>query len=429
MPDRPGPCVHPDVGAYALGLLEAEERHAYERHLITCAHCLRTLEGLAPLIELLGQVDAATLFGQSDAAALFGLNDAATLFGQSGAAALLADAERGWVRRIPPHPPGAVIPLFPRQREPARERRRRPHLRAWNELDDRFRPPPGPARAAREDREAERAREDREAEHTREDHEAEHTRQDREAQRAQQDRGAEERHAQAERRRGPVRRRRKGSGAVVRRLVLVAAAVTVVMMVSLVTIVARSSVTGPGASVAAAPAKAPGTAAAAGTSTTAAAPPATGASPATAPAPPSPPPPGVTPATTGALPARTKEKTKPAPAATRPDTIKSDPGGGAAGERLAGRDPATGAAAEVRLSRTAAGLDVSLSVTALPGPRDCLLRVVTADGAARTALRWRMAAGQDAFTGLGSTTVERAAIDRLEVVDAGGAVLVTISSR
>ena len=47
MPDRPGPCVHPDVGAYALGLLEADERTAYERHLITCAHCLRTLEGLA----------------------------------------------------------------------------------------------------------------------------------------------------------------------------------------------------------------------------------------------------------------------------------------------------------------------------------------------------------------------------------------------
>ncbi|BCB91481.1 hypothetical protein Psuf_087940 [Phytohabitans suffuscus] len=113
MPDPPGPCVHPDVGAYALGLLEAEERHAYERHLITCAHCLRTLEGLAPLIELLGQVDSARL---------------------------LADAEQGRVRRTAAHPPGAVIPLFPRQRRPA-DSRRRPHLRAWDELDDRFRTP------------------------------------------------------------------------------------------------------------------------------------------------------------------------------------------------------------------------------------------------------------------------------------------------
>ncbi|MFD0744169.1 sigma-70 family RNA polymerase sigma factor [Phytohabitans flavus] len=114
MPDPPGPCVHPDVGPYALGLLEAAERHAYERHLITCAHCLRTLEGLAPLIELLGQVDAATL---------------------------LAEAERGGMRQLADHPPGAVISLFPRQRDPSNDRRRRPHLRPWDELDDRFRTP------------------------------------------------------------------------------------------------------------------------------------------------------------------------------------------------------------------------------------------------------------------------------------------------
>jgi hypothetical protein len=357
------------VGAYALGLLEAEERHAYERHLITCAHCLRTLEGLAPLIELLGQVDAATL---------------------------LADADQGRVRRVAAHPPGALGALFPRQRDrrsrkalrvvprsrgdsaPSRERVPRPRRRPWDEIDDRFRtsgagPEPKPA--------------------------------------------------------GPPARPRKarsqGKGAntaVVRRLVLVAAALTVVTMLSLVTIVARSSVTGPASTVAAPPPRAPGPAAAAETT---AAPPPTSAPPATAPAPP---PRASTRPTTAPPPARTKETTKPAPAATRPDSIKADPGGDAEGDRLAGRDPATGAAAEVLLSRTAAGLDVSLTVTKLAGPCDCVLRMITTEGAAQTALRWRMAPGQESFTGLGSATVDRAAIDRFEVIDATGAVLVTISS-
>lgn len=354
MPDGPGPCVHPDVGAYALGLLEAEERHAYERHLITCAHCLRTLEGLAPLIELLGQVDAATL---------------------------LAEADQGRAPRAPAHPPGALGALFPRQRHPA-PGRPRPHLRAWDEIDDRFRAPvPRPASRLAGPAEA------------------------------------------------PVRPRRSansgrvGNGAVVRRLVLVAATLTVVTLVSLVTIAARSSVTDPASTVAAPPKKAPGVAAAAEPP---AAPPHTSAPPAAAPAPP---PRRSTPPATTPPPARTKKETKPAPSATRPDSVKANPGGGAAGERLAGRDPATGAAAEVRLSRTVTGLDVSLTVTGLPGPRDCVLRVIGTDGAARTALRWRMAAGQDSFTGLGSTTVDRPEIDRFEVIDAAGTVLVTVSSR
>jgi hypothetical protein len=340
------------VGAYALGLLEADERNAYERHLITCAHCLRTLEGLAPLIELLGQVDAATL---------------------------LADAEPERVRRMPVHPPGAVVALFPRQREPSHDRLRRPHLRAWDELDDRFRthaPRPRPASAgpvgAGPPAPPPRTRTDK----------------------------------------------TKGNGDLVRRLVLVAAALTVVMMVSLVTIAARSSVTDPATAAEPPPRAAP--------PATTAAPPPTSAPPATVPAPP---PRKTTRPPTTRPPARTKERTKPAPAATRPDTVKADPGPGAEGERLTGRDPATGAAAEVRLSRTAAGLDVALSVTGLAGPCDCVLQAVTTDGDARTALRWRMAQGQDEFSGLGSTTLDRAEIDRFEIVDAAGTVLVTISSR
>jgi hypothetical protein len=356
------------VGAYALGLLEAEERHAYERHLITCAHCLRTLESLAPLIELLGQVDPATL---------------------------LAEAERMRTRRPPVHPPGAVRSLFPRQRLPRPTRTlhpapgppgdtapaRRAPRRPWDEIDDRFRTParrPEPERA--EPAEA------------------------------------------------PARRPKSGStsragdGAVVRRLVLVAAVLTVVTTVSLVTIAARSSETDP-ADVAAPPPKQPTTAAAVQTSAAA---PATSAPPAAAPAPP---PRRPTPQRTAPPPARTKEKTKPTPSATRPYSVKANPGEGAGGDRLAGRDPTTGAAAQVRLTDTAAGLDVALTVTGLPGPLDCVLRVITTDGVARTALRWRMADGQDSFTGLGSTTVDRAEIDRFEVADAAGAVLVAVSSR
>jgi hypothetical protein len=349
MPDRPGPCVHPDIGAYALGLLEAEERTAYERHLVTCAHCLRTLEGLAPLIELLGQVDAASL---------------------------LADAERRRVHRVPAHPPGAVVELFPRQREPSHDRIRRPHLRAWEELDDRFRSHV----PKREPENVERP--------------------------ARQVRG---------------RPRSTGNSDLVRRLVLVAAAATVLLMVSLVTIAARSSVTDPATVARHAPEAAPPAAA-----STIAAPPPVSTPPATAPAPPArqPDPPPTTPP-----PARTREGTKAAPSGTRPDTIKADPGDGAEGERLTGRDPATGAAAQLRLSRTAAGLDVSVTVTGLDGPCECALRVVTTDGAVQTALRWRMAEGQDEFAGLGSTTVDRAAIDRFEVVDAAGAPLITVSSR
>ncbi|GAA4723050.1 zf-HC2 domain-containing protein [Phytohabitans rumicis] len=61
------PCVHPDVGAYALGLLEPDELAAYERHLRGCADCTRTLAGLDPLVQLLGTVDAASLVAATGA--------------------------------------------------------------------------------------------------------------------------------------------------------------------------------------------------------------------------------------------------------------------------------------------------------------------------------------------------------------------------
>lgn len=64
MPDEH--CVHPDVGAYALGLLEPDERARYEVHLRGCARCSRAVRSLAPLVELLGTVDARSLLAATD---------------------------------------------------------------------------------------------------------------------------------------------------------------------------------------------------------------------------------------------------------------------------------------------------------------------------------------------------------------------------
>ncbi|MEH1125256.1 zf-HC2 domain-containing protein [Micromonospora sp. CPCC 206061] len=64
MPDEH--CVHPDVGAYALGLLEPDERARYELHLRGCARCSRAVRSLAPLVELLGAVDARSLLAATD---------------------------------------------------------------------------------------------------------------------------------------------------------------------------------------------------------------------------------------------------------------------------------------------------------------------------------------------------------------------------
>ncbi|MFC0532779.1 zf-HC2 domain-containing protein [Phytohabitans kaempferiae] len=376
MPDPPGPCVHPDVGAYALGLLEAEERTAYERHLITCAHCLRTLEGLAPLIELLGQVDAATLLAAGpDPGGGTNRGDGPDRRGRSDLR-----------RRPPPHPPGALGALFPRQREPAHDRMRRPHLRAWDKLDDRF----------RDHRDAAAEREAAEAPWT---------------------------PAAAEPRPQRTGRRRRDwfHGTTMRRLTLVAAAATVLVMVGFVTIAARSSVTDP--RTVAEPPPAPPVVAA-----TTAAPPPSVAPPRRERVAPPPPTRSSSPAAPPRV-ARTSENPEPTPSEARPDSIKANPGVGAEGNRLAGSDPATGVAAEVRLGRTATGLDVTLTVHGLPGPRDCVLRVIATDGTAHTALRWRMADGEESFTGLGGTALARAEIDHFEVVDAAEAVLVTISSR
>jgi hypothetical protein len=54
---------HTDVGAYALGLLEPDDRRAFEEHLATCPACageLAELSGMKDLLTGLGPVPAAT---------------------------------------------------------------------------------------------------------------------------------------------------------------------------------------------------------------------------------------------------------------------------------------------------------------------------------------------------------------------------------
>jgi Putative zinc-finger len=52
---------HTDVGAYALGLLDDDDRGAFERHLRDCAACAAELSGLAPMGALLSGVDPAAV--------------------------------------------------------------------------------------------------------------------------------------------------------------------------------------------------------------------------------------------------------------------------------------------------------------------------------------------------------------------------------
>jgi hypothetical protein len=47
---------HTDVGAYALGLLEDDDRRAFEEHLGDCAACTAELDGLAGMRDLLDGV-------------------------------------------------------------------------------------------------------------------------------------------------------------------------------------------------------------------------------------------------------------------------------------------------------------------------------------------------------------------------------------
>lgn len=61
MNGEPVSSVHTDVGAYALGLLEAVDRQAFEEHLAGCPACaaeLAELSGMKDLLTGIGPVDA-----------------------------------------------------------------------------------------------------------------------------------------------------------------------------------------------------------------------------------------------------------------------------------------------------------------------------------------------------------------------------------
>jgi anti-sigma factor RsiW len=59
-----------ESGAYVLGILDADDRAAYERHLRTCAECQREVAEFSGLPALLAQIDPveATSIGERDAA-------------------------------------------------------------------------------------------------------------------------------------------------------------------------------------------------------------------------------------------------------------------------------------------------------------------------------------------------------------------------
>ncbi|NUP43700.1 MAG: hypothetical protein HOY76_43425, partial [Streptomyces sp.] len=48
---------HEDVAAYALGLLDDQERHAFERHLDACPSCAGEVGAFAAMGELMRGVD------------------------------------------------------------------------------------------------------------------------------------------------------------------------------------------------------------------------------------------------------------------------------------------------------------------------------------------------------------------------------------
>lgn len=57
-------------GAYVLDALEPDERRAFEEHLLTCYDCARSVRALAPLPEMLSQVDPGMVDSPEDAVAV-----------------------------------------------------------------------------------------------------------------------------------------------------------------------------------------------------------------------------------------------------------------------------------------------------------------------------------------------------------------------
>ena len=57
MNGEPVSSVHTDVGAYALGLLEAADRQAFEEHLAGCPACAAELDELSGMKDLLTGID------------------------------------------------------------------------------------------------------------------------------------------------------------------------------------------------------------------------------------------------------------------------------------------------------------------------------------------------------------------------------------
>jgi hypothetical protein len=59
---------HVDVGAYALGLLENQDKATFEAHLATCPACTAELETMSPLAALMKGLDPVELPGDTQSA-------------------------------------------------------------------------------------------------------------------------------------------------------------------------------------------------------------------------------------------------------------------------------------------------------------------------------------------------------------------------